>query len=258
MYEKLRKLKLPVKAFQALILIMVILKQCSSLSHSHMRCFGPVSKTKVYNHDNGYVYVSNSSRHQIMISGDIEYGLYQISTPLNPTWNVKYRHHGHRMEEEPPHSFYLFDPRTRRFLCWKNVNGSMISMDYKNIEQKKHWDLCKFIDRVSDDKRFLGAYVTLQLEGHRGTTMQFDKKGRNISHKRIQKCIRKLSRESDDIRVRQIKRCMGRKLYLFKYPPEKSHDCCSEAFETLCKGKTRHMPELKDACRKARSCAGYP
>ncbi|XP_050293105.1 uncharacterized protein LOC126733755 isoform X1 [Anthonomus grandis grandis] len=247
------KLKLPVKAFQAFLLIMVICQQCS-LINGQLRCFGPVWKTNVFNIDNGLVYVNKVSK-QIFInkSDSSDSFLYKISTPLNAKkrgFHPKFHRNPLRAEES--HAFYLFDPHTRTFICWKNVNGTMSAMTYEEINRNNRWHLCKFSDHIPEDERYKNTYVNLQLAGHPGTTMRFDRKGRIIPHKRIQKCLKKnrhLGRHS--------KRCFGSNIFLLYH--ENSHeDCCSEAYKALCKGKTQHMPELRDKCQLARSCERNP
>lgn len=232
------KLKLPEKVLRALILIIMVgLLQCTD-GYGQLLCFDPVWKTLVFNDPNGFVYV-NKSRQIATSSGAAKY-LYKISTD----YNTRLRHSNRTAES---YAFYLYDPRERRFLCFKNAGGAMHTLTYKSIERKKSWDKCKFSDRIPDDRKYSHqAYVYLELAGHRNTVMQFDKKGRIMPRKRLENCLR------NKRAGRHNKRCTPINNFLLYYNANEENNCCHEAFIDLCKGPIRNMAELRDKCAKIR------
>ncbi|KAL1517139.1 hypothetical protein ABEB36_000945 [Hypothenemus hampei] len=242
-----RKLKLPVKVYQALLVILLSLQQCTG-SDSPLLCFNPVWKTQVFSvGSGGFVYANN--KHQILSNKSGSH-LYKISTTLK----VKMRHAPY---EEYRHAFYLFDIETRTFLCWKNINnGAMSAMSYEEVKKRNLWDQCKFYDTIPTDERYQQTHVVLQLAEHPNMTMQFDKKGRNVSFKRIQKCKEKLKNTMNTMKAkrRHLKRCRANNIFLLYYSAESGENCCGEAYRVLCKDKTFFMPELKEKCVLARSC----
>ncbi|XP_066246148.1 uncharacterized protein [Euwallacea similis] len=242
-----RKLKLPVKALQALIfLIMLSLQQCAS-GQSQKICFGPVWKTHVYTNEIGFVTV-NPKNKQIYADSNNKTYMYKISTTgENPSSADK--------------AFYLFEPNTQRFLCWKELNGPMTTMTHNAIEKRGHWPLCKFSDNVHDkggnaSNASTTPFVKLHLAGHDTMVMQFDKKGRSMSPKRLEKC----HHQSQQLRHRRVSRhrhpnhgnrCTVSDKHIVYF--ESEEDCCSEAYAALCMGNTQRMPELKYKCAEAKS-----
>ncbi|XP_019763137.1 uncharacterized protein LOC109539680 isoform X2 [Dendroctonus ponderosae] len=244
------KLKLPIKAIRVLIFIMLILQHCT-VSYSQPNCFGPVCKTKVYNDKLcGYVYI-NQTNQKIMINRNNDSFLYKISTTYQPPdsrWEIS----NDKQKNIP--AFYLFDPNTKRFLCWKSMTGPVVGLTYDRIEKGiKNWDLCKFTDVPPDDTRYNKTHVYLQLVFQKkNITLSFDRKGQTMSQRRIQKCLRKnhMSRHSK-MNARKKNKCFGNNLFmLYSKFNEGEGNRGKTAYETLCDGKTAHMDELAGVCER--------